>query len=71
MKKIFFCAFLGISVLGFARKVATWTSTCGVAHTTSFADHYTTAQIAAAIEKMNESECGTKVKVILSTNVNA
>ncbi|WP_312344073.1 hypothetical protein [Chryseobacterium binzhouense] len=68
MKKLFFCALLGVSTMAFATKIATWTSTCGVRHSTSFADHYTTAQIAAAIEKMNYAECGTKVKAIINTN---
>jgi len=71
MKKLFFCALLGVSTMAFATKIATWTSTCGVSHTTSFADHYTNDQIKAAIAKMNYAECGTKVTVTLSSNVNA
>jgi len=65
-KKILFCAMIGISVMAFAKKLATWTSTCGVKHSTTFADHYTNAQIANAIASINEAECGVRPQVTLN-----
>ncbi|MCY0968987.1 hypothetical protein [Chryseobacterium wangxinyae] len=69
MKKLFFCAMLGISVMAFAKDLqAVWTSTCGVKHFTTFSDTATYEQISTAIALINQRECGVKPTVSLSLN---
>lgn len=66
MKKLFLCAMVGISAMAFAKRVATWTSSCGIKHTTSFADHYTDSQVANAIANLNYAECGVRPTVTIN-----
>jgi len=68
MKKLFFCAMMGGSVMAFAKTMAIWTSSCGVKHYTTFPDGWTYNQISNAIATINEAECGVKPSVSLNLN---
>lgn len=69
MKKLLLCAMMGVSVMAFAKEVmATWTSTCGVKHFTTFSDTATYEQIANAVALINQRECGVKPSVSISLN---
>lgn len=63
MKKkllLFFAVgFLFITLASFAKSyLATWTSTCGVTHYTTFSGSWTTNEMAMWIAETNANECG-------------
>ncbi len=49
----------GISVMAFARTIqATWTSTCGIKHITTFTGDWSQSDMAFWIAEKNADECG-------------
>ncbi|MCQ4140325.1 hypothetical protein [Chryseobacterium sp. EO14] len=58
-KKILFSAMMGISVMALAKTIqATWTSTCGVKHITTFTGDWSQSEMALWIAEKNADECG-------------
>lgn len=67
-KKILFFTMLfmvSMSLMSFLRtQQATWTSTCGQKHITTFTGDWTEAQMALYIGEVNAGECGNYPKSI-------
>lgn len=67
-KKILFFAIFAMftmTLMSFVRTLqATWTSTCGVKHITTFTGDWTESQMAYFIGQINASECGNYPKSV-------
>ncbi len=62
-----FLSAIGISALVYARTLqATWTSTCGVSHVTTFTGNWSESQIKEQIALINEVECGVRPNVSIN-----
>ncbi|AQX04396.1 hypothetical protein BAX94_11290 [Elizabethkingia meningoseptica] len=61
-----FLTAIGISILVSAKRVATWTSTCGILHRVEFSDSWTNTKIAAYVASINSMECGEIPVVIIN-----
>ncbi len=63
-KKLVLMALTCFSVFAYAEKIVTWTSTCGVKHSTTYPDSWTETQIKNDIKNINETQCGVRPNVI-------
>lgn len=62
-KKLLLAIMMFASVMSFAKILATWTSTCGHTHYTTFPDNADESDIAYFIILLNEKDCGVRCGV--------